>query len=83
MKLNLAQRVTMVLGAVALVIALLTTPKYVTNPGGFKTNSNASDVSRALYPETDVAVSLVRAVVVIGATVLVTVALAGRKTERE
>jgi len=74
---NIIQRIILVLGAIALVAAIVTTPLLVILQGTFAKPSAAELVQIELQPMIAPATAIMRAVGVIGATVLLFFAFSG------
>ena len=74
---NLIQRIVLVLGAIALVMAIWTTPMLVILQGTYAKPSAAALVQLDLQPMIAPATAIMRAVGVIGATVLLFFAFKG------
>jgi hypothetical protein len=74
---NVIQRIVLVLGAIALVIAIWTTPMLVILQGTHAKPSAAALVQIDLQPMIAPATAIMRSVGVIGATVLLFFALKG------
>jgi hypothetical protein len=79
---NIYQRIILVLGAAVLVIAILTTPTVVILQGTHAKPSAAQFVQIELQPMISVATASMRAVGVIGATILLFFALQGEIKKR-
>jgi len=80
---NIYQRIILVLGAAVLVIAILTTPTVVILQGTHAKPSAAQFVQIELQPVISVATASMRAVGVIGATILLFFALRGEIKKRQ
>jgi hypothetical protein len=79
---NIYQRIILVLGAAVLVVAILTTPTVVILQGTHAKPSAAQFVQIELQPMISVATASMRAVGVIGATILLFFAVKGEITKR-
>ena len=79
---NIYQRIILVLGAAVLVVAILTTPTVVILQGTHAKPSAAQFVQIELQPVISVATASMRAVGVIGATILLYFALTGEIQKR-
>ncbi len=77
---NIAQRVVLVVGAVVLIAAILTTPNVVIVQGSY---SRPSALPDQLLPMITPATAFLRAVGVIGATLLVFFSLQGIKFKKK
>lgn len=66
---NIFQRIILILGAIALAMALWTTPQYVTLPHGMKIEHKKKSITEAVVP-IDIGTAVARAIGVIGPTVL-------------
>ena len=79
---NIYQRIILVLGAAVLIAAILTTPLVVILQGTHAKPSAAQFVQIELQPMISVATASMRAVGVIGATILLFFALKGEIKKR-
>jgi len=79
---NIYQRIILVLGAAVLIAAILTTPTVVILQGTHAKPSAAQFVQIELQPMISVATASMRAVGVIGATILLFFALKGEIKRR-
>lgn len=79
---NIYQRIVLVLGAIVLVAAILTTPMLVILQGTYAKPSAATLVQLELQPMIAPATAIMRAVGVIGATVLLFFALQGIEVKK-
>lgn len=75
---NKRQRIVLIVGAILLLLVVFTTPKYF--EVGSKRYSVVPDIN--LYPQVDLEAGILRALGVIGATLLVTYALKDRKEDK-
>jgi len=77
---NIYQRLVLVLGAIVLVIVMWTTPQFITVQG-LHVKYDKFGKTTAFVPTRDTGQIIIRAISVIGATLLVCLALKGIKKE--
>lgn len=80
---NIVQRIILVVGAIALVAAILTTPMLVILQGTYAKPSAAALVQIELQPMIAPATAIMRAVGVIGATILLFFAFSGIEPKKQ
>lgn len=77
---NIYQRVVLIVGAIALIIGIFTTPKYIMHSSGVRVPPH---LQPSVPTTTDLETGLLRVIGIIGATLFITYALKDKKASDE